>query len=254
MLTPTCFRFDLKLFVSLLNLIKMTIKYYLQPNPITPDPNDQKARVQPNNTLNFDDIIARCVKRGTTLTETDLRAAVRLYLSETGDAVAEGNNVTLPLVNLRPSITGTFNDVNDSFDSSRHTVKASCSAGIDLVQKMQTASVEKITGTVLSPDIVDFTDVKTNNHTQASKGNIGVITGSQLKFNPANAAEGIFFVNVATNAETKVADIAQRTEGKLMFLIPTSLTAGTYYVEVRRAYTNANSIRSDAFEQNLTVA
>lgn len=232
----------------------MSIKYYLQPNPITPDPNDQKARVQPTNTLVFDDIIARCVKRGTTLTETDLRAVARLFMSETIDAVAEGNNVNLALVNIKPSIAGIFSDVNDSYDSSRHTIKASCSAGLDLAQKMLNTGVEKITGSILSPDIVDFTDVKTNSHTQASKGNIGILTGSQLKFNPANAAEGIFFVNVATNAETKVVDVAQRTEGKLMFLIPVTLTAATYYIEVRRAYTNANSIRSDAFEQNLTVA
>jgi hypothetical protein len=80
-----------------------------------------------------------------------------------------------------------------------------------------------------------------------------VIIGSELKFNTANVAEGIFFVNVATNAETKVTEVAQRTEGKLMFMIPSTLVAGTYYVEVRKAYTSSNSIRSDAFETNLTV-
>lgn len=95
--------------------------------------------------------------------------------------------------------------------------------------------------------------MRTSTHTKASKGGIGIITGNELKFNPANAAEGIFFVTIATNAETKVTGIAQRTEAKLMFMIPSILVAGTYYVEVRKAYTNANSIRSDAFEQNLTV-
>ena len=69
-----------------------------------------------------------------------------------------------------------------------------------------------------------------------------------------NAAEGIFFVNTATNAETQVTDIAIRTEGKLMFMIPASLVAGTYKVEVRKAYTQAKTIRSDAFETILTVA
>jgi hypothetical protein len=38
-----------------------------------------------------------------------------------------------------------------------------------------------------------------------------------------------------------------------MFMIPSTLVAGTYYVEVRKAYTSSNSIRSDAFETNLTV-
>ena len=232
----------------------MSIKYYLQPNPITPDPNDQKARVQAIATLVFEDIIKRCIKRGTTLTETDVNAGVRLFMNEVADAVAEGYNVNLPLVNIKPSILGVFLNVNDSFDSSRHLIKASLSAGVDLQLRMLTASVEKIVGTVLSPDIVDFTDVRTNTHTQASKGGIGIITGSELKFNPDNAAEGIYFVNTANNAETKVTEVAQRTDGKLMFMIPDTLVAGTYYVEVRRAYTSAGTIRSDAFEQNLTVA
>jgi nucleoid DNA-binding protein len=231
----------------------MSIKYYLQPNPITPDPNDQKARVQPNATLGIDEIVKRIVKRGTTLTETDVRAVLRLSFDEIADAVAEGNNVNLSLVNIKPSVQGVFDSVNDSFDDSRHTVRASVSAGIGLQQKMGTASVEKMGSSIVSPDIVDFNDVRTNSHTQASKGGIGVITGSELKFNPANATEGIFFVNNATNAETKVTEVAQRTEGKLMFMIPSTLVAGSYFVEVRKAYTNANSIRSDAFETNLTV-
>lgn len=231
----------------------MAIKYYLQPNPITPNPNDQKARVQAIAILLFQDIIKRCVKRGTTLTETDLSAALKLVMNEVADAVAEGYNVNLGLVNIKPSIQGVFTDVNDSFDSSRHTVRASLSAGIDLAHRMAAASVEKITGSVLSPDIIDFLDVRTNTHTQVSKGAIGIITGTELKFNEANVTEGIFFVNKATNAETKVTEIAQRTEGKLMFMIPDTLVAGSYHVEVRKAYTSNNAIRSDAFEQNLTV-
>ena len=231
----------------------MSIKYYLQPNHITPDPNDQTGRVQPNNTLGVDEIVKRIVKRGTTLTETDVRAVLRLSFEEIADAVSEGNNVNLPLLNARPSIQGVFTDINDTFDVSRHTVKASLSAGLLLFNKMKTATVEKMGSSIVSPDIVDFTDVRTSTHSKASKGGIGIITGSELKFNTANVAEGIFFVNIATNAETKSTEIAQRTEGKLMFMIPNTLVAGTYYVEVRKAYTNAVSIRSDAFEQNLTV-
>jgi len=52
----------------------MAIKYYLQPNPITPDPTDQKSRVPANATLGFDEIVKRIVKRGTALTETEVRA------------------------------------------------------------------------------------------------------------------------------------------------------------------------------------
>jgi hypothetical protein len=58
----------------------MPIKYYLQPNPITPDPNDQSARVLPNASLSLNDIISKMMKRGTTVTEADARAVLNLFL------------------------------------------------------------------------------------------------------------------------------------------------------------------------------
>lgn len=232
----------------------MPIKYYLQPNPVTPDPNDQMARVLPTAILTINDIIKRVLKRGTTVTEADATAVLLLAFEEMSDAVAEGNHVNTDLVNLRPSIQGVFTNVNDSYDSSRHTLRASVSAGLQLSTKVSQSRVEKTDGSVISPDIIDFTDVRTSTSTQASPGGIGTISGSELKFNPANAAEGIFFINTATNAETKATEIAQRTEGKLMFSIPAALVAGTYRLEVRRAYTNAATIRSDAYDQLITVA
>ncbi len=231
----------------------MSIKYYLKPNYISSNPNDQAARVQAKNTFGIDEIVKRIVKRGTTLTETDIRAVLLLAFEEIADAVSEGNNIVLPLFNIRPTIQGIFTDMNDSFDASRHRMKASLTAGFILNKKMKSATVEKIATSIISPDIIDFTDVRTNTHNQASKGGIAIITGSELKYNPTNADEGIYFLNTATNAETKATEIAQRTESKLMFMIPDTLVAGIYYVEVRKAYTNAKSIRSDAYETNLIV-
>ncbi len=231
----------------------MAITYYLQPNPITPDPNDQMARVQANQVLGVDDIVKRIIKRGTTVNEADARSVLLLAFQEIADAVAEGNNVNTDLVNIRPSIQGVFANVSDSFDTSRHTLRASIACGILLNKVMSEAKVQKTDGNIVSPHIIDFHDVLTNTNTQASKGSIGIIVGSELKYNTANALEGIYFLNSATNTETKVAEVAMRTEGKLMFTIPASLVAGNYYVEVRRAYTKANTIRIGSFDQVLQV-
>ena len=43
----------------------MSLEYYLQPNPVTPDPNDQSARVATRGNLTEDDLAAELVKRGT---------------------------------------------------------------------------------------------------------------------------------------------------------------------------------------------
>jgi hypothetical protein len=231
----------------------MPIKYYLQPNPVTPDPNDQSARVLPNASLTLEDIIAKMMQRGTTVTEADTRAVLNLFFNVVSDEVADGNFVNLPLANIRVGISGVFTSITDSFDPSRHSIRATLSPGLLLSEKMQKVRLEKTLQPLPSPVILEFLNINTNTtNSVLTPGGIGQIVGEELKFNPDNPQEGIFFV-AADGTETKVQIIASRTEGKLVFSIPT-LPAGNYTLEVRRAYTKENIIRKGVLSDTLTVA
>lgn len=232
----------------------MPIKYYLQPNPITPDPNDQSARVLPNEVLDADGVIQRMLKRGTTVTETDIRAVLNLFYDVVSDEVAGGNNVNLPLVNLRPGIVGVFSSITDSFEPSRHTRKANLSSGVLLTQKIQRATVEKILQPIRTPVLLEFLDVNSGTiNSKVTPGGIGQVVGEELKFDIAKAEEGIFFI-AENNTESKVSVIATRTEGKLIFSIPATLSAGNYTLEVRRIYTKDNQVRVGALIDTLSIA
>lgn len=232
----------------------MAIKYYLQPNPITPDPNDQSARVLTNQTFGTDDIIRLMLRRGSTLTESDIRATLLLLFKVVTDEVREGHSVVLPICNIRPSITGVFASATDTFDTARHTIKATLSAGNDLYTQMLSASVEKVLQPTPAPFLVEFTDVVTaSTNSKLSAGGIGQVVGEELKFNPANAKEGIFFVALADGAEAKVAVVASRTEGKLVFSIPADLKKGSYRLEVRKAYGVALALRVGVLNDPLIV-
>jgi hypothetical protein len=234
-------------------LTAMPIKYYLQPNPVTPDPNDQSARVLPNASLTLEDIIAKMMQRGTTVTEADTRAVLNLFFNVVSDEVADGNFVNLPLANIRVGISGVFTSITDSFDPSRHSIRATLSPGLLLSEKMQKVRLEKTLQPLPSPVILEFLNINTNTtNSVLTPGGIGQIVGEELKFNPDNPQEGIFFV-AADGTETKVQIIASRTEGKLVFSIPT-LPAGNYTLEVRRAYTKENIIRKGVLSDTLTVA
>jgi hypothetical protein len=234
-------------------LTAMPIKYYLQPNPVTPDPNDQSARVLPNASLTLEDIIAKMMQRGTTVTEADTRAVLNLFFDVVSDEVADGNFVNLPLANIRVGISGVFTSITDSFDPSRHSIRATLSPGLLLSEKMQKVRLEKTLQPLPSPVILEFLNINTNTtNSVLTPGGIGQIVGEELKFNPNNPQEGIFFV-AADGTETKVQIIASRTEGKLVFSIPT-LPAGNYTLEVRRAYTKENIIRKGVLSDTLTVA
>ncbi len=231
------------------------IKYFLQPNPITTDPNDQSARIMSNATLNLQDIVTLATKRGTSLTETDLTAAANLMFDVITDEVANGNNITLPLVNIRPSIKGVFFSATDSFDSSRHIKRATLSSGLLLSSKMKSAKVEKITSIAPSPVLIEYADVNSGTtNSLLTPGGIGNITGEELKYNPDNADEGIFLVPLNEGETVKITVVATRTEGSLMFSIPAGLQAGPYRLEVRKAYGVNLTVRTGSLNETLEVS
>ncbi len=231
----------------------MAIKYYLQPNPITPDPNDQSARVVSNKVHDTDSITKEMLKRGSTITEADIRAVLNVFFTVVTDEVADGNSVNLPLVNIRSGISGVFTNITDSYDPSRHIKKANLSAGTDLIRKMNEARVEKINVATAAPALIAFTDVNSQTtNSILTPGGIGQIVGEELKFNPANAAEGIFFI-ATDNTATPVTVIASRTEGKIVFSVP-ALPAGSYTLEVRKGYGTTNLVvRCGALQDTLLV-
>lgn len=232
----------------------MPLKYYLQLNPITPDPNDRSARIETSNTLKMEDIVKRMMKRGTMVTESDVLAVLNLYNEVVSDEIANGATVNLPLANFRPSIRGTFRDANDSFDPSRHIKRASVSQGLLLAEKMRNAAVEKVTTSLPSPEITEFVDFNSGeSNAVLTPGGIGRVSGEELKFDQSQSDEGIFFV-ATDGSETRVEIIASLTEGQVMFQIPNTLTAGDYTLRIRRAYTSSRTIRTGQLDGNLTVA
>ncbi len=233
----------------------MSIKYYLQPNPITPDPNDQSARVISNQVHDLNSIIFEILRRGSTVTEADANAVLKLFFEVVSDEVAEGNSVNLPLVNIRPGISGVFSNLTDSFDGSRHIKKANVTAGVLLNEKLAAAKVEKVVQATAAPALIQFLDVNTQNtNSILTPGGIGQIIGEELKFNPDAAAEGIYFV-AADGRATKVDVLASRTEGKLVFSIPATLAAGSYILEVKKGYGTTNLVtRSGSLQDALQVS
>lgn len=214
----------------------MPIKYYLRPNSISPTPNSFAARINSGLIHNRESIIKEILKRGTTVNEADLRAAFNLEDMVISDEIAEGNTVNLPLVKFRPGIGGIFTSPADHYDASRHHKKVTISYGTLLKQKIEAATVEKITKPHNLPEIMGFTDVRTKSVNDiVSSGGIGELKGSWLKFNADNENEGIYFI-AEDKTEIKATEIASRTDGKLIFNIPQNLPPGKYTLEVRKSY------------------
>jgi hypothetical protein len=207
-----------------------------------------------NKIHDVDSITKEMLRRGSTITEADISAVLKVFFEVVTDEVCDGNSVNLPLVNIRPGISGVFASVTDSFDPSRHLRKANLTSGTQLMQRMAAATVTKISQPTAAPSLIEFLDITTQAvNSILTPGGIGQIVGEELKFSPGSALEGIFVID-ATGVATQVTFVANRTEGKLMFAIPPGLAAGNYTLEVRKGYGTANPVvRSGSLQDMLQV-
>jgi hypothetical protein len=219
----------------------MSVKFYLRPNKLGTAPGTQSAHVMSPNVLNSEHIIQEILQRHSTITEADVRAVLTVFYTVVSDEVAEGNTVNLPIVNLRPGITGTFESKTDRFDPTRHKGKVRASAGILVKQKVAGLKFVKANKPPRAPLPVMFKDVSSEQSGILTPGSIGIIYGEELKFNPSNPIEGIFLIS-QDGEEIKITHVATRTLKKLMFQIPDSLSPGKYTIEVRRAFGTINPI------------
>lgn len=80
------------------------------------------------------------------------------------------------------------------------------------------------------------------------------ISGSQLKFDPADPAQGVFFVQLSNQKETQVptVDVLDNTGGTLTFQVPDKLPKGDYTVVVRSTM-KGKALRDGKLQDTLTV-
>lgn len=230
-----------------------TIRYYLKKFRLH-STTDYKAIVTDYKVVDLDMFVDEMMKRGSSLTRPDLYACTNLMFRVAADIVADGNHLNLPLLNIHPSISGLFNHHTDSFDNSRHKVRASITAGTLLTATLNEARTEKVDPPLNTPRLLVFEDIATNQKdTVITPGGIGKIMGRKLDFNIDNPEEGLF-LKTADNDEHRISRFAEILPGKLVFSIPANLPPGNTTIIFRRFLKNAPAtIVEVAYDHPLTV-
>ena len=213
------------------------LKYALRENLLTAAPDDFMAQVQDVRSYTIDEIIDLMMEKGSTLTKADVKAVLQIYGEVVSTIIKDGSSVNTPLMNTSLSISGVFNGANDTFDKKRHTVNLNITAGTALKAALGKIKCEKTGTTSTDPYISEVKDIVSGAvNAELTKGGVVQVTGSRLKFDAKDAAQGIFFVP-ETGAPVRAAVIAENKPARLMAIIPADLAAGTYYIEVRTKYT-----------------
>lgn len=235
----------------------MPINYALFENNLTSDPDDFNAVVQITFSADTDALITRVLEQGSTVTEADLRASAADLVKATKSLLLEGARVHFfGLADFFPRVKGVFSGPTDTFDPARHSVDVAANPGSRVRQEVRAeATVNKVEAVKPAPNPIQFADNGSGTtNDQVTVGNIGEVVGSRLKFDTAQADEGIFFLATA-GGETKVATAAVQTNkpGKVIFLIPATLIAGTYNVEIRARVGGGTELRIGRLDPVLTV-
>jgi len=233
----------------------MPIHYALFENNVTSDPDDYAAVVQAIDSADLDALIRRMLERGSTTTRADILAVMEDAIGACESLLLDGMRVNFGgLVELFPRMRGIFTGVTDSFDPSRHSVDVGANPGIRVRQTVRDqATVTKDEAIKPSPNPLEYRDVGSDTtNDQVTPGNIGQLSGSRLKYDPAQADEGIFFLPTAGGAEIKVTTVQKNKPAQLVFLVP-ALMPGTYYLEVRARMRALADLRTGRLDAVLTV-
>ncbi|UTC64039.1 DUF4469 domain-containing protein [Treponema sp. OMZ 788] len=207
------------------------LKYCLRENLLTAKPDDYMAQVTDSRVFTLEDIVDRMVKRGTTVTRTDLAAIMQLYTQECTYIVEEGGSLNTPLINTSFSISGVFDGADDSFDAKRHSLNLNISSGLALKEALTKTKAEKTETASTDPYITAVCD-KLNGTTDTVKiGSVMEIIGSRLKFDPKDEEQGVFAVT-GTNA-IRCAAVVENKPARLIVILDPAVPPGDFTLEVR---------------------
>ena len=233
----------------------MPIQYALFENNLTADPADFMAVVQISGSADGDALVQDIIDQGSTVGKPDILAVTAALKLACQRRVEQGQRVNyFGMVEFFPRIKGVFTGATDVFDPARHRIDIGANPGSELREAVrQGATVAKVEAIKPAPSPIEYRDIGSDTtNDQLTPGNIGQLSGSRLKFDAAQADEGIYVVATIGGA-TKVATVQKNKPSQVVFLVPAGLIAGTYNIEVRARIAGGTELRIGRLDPVLTV-
>lgn len=228
------------------------MKYYLIDNVLTEDPNDLRPVTVEQKVNTEKEIIKMILYRCAGLTESQIASVLKEERAAIEQMLERGEGVATDLFSIKPRISGVFYSKTEAFDRSKHQIRLKMQPGASLLKTTEAITVERVEKAKLAPILSYFVDYATNTkNEQLTPGQMARIYGERLKFDPADAAQGIFFIS-NKDIETKVVTVADNLPKSLTFNVPV-LAKGTYRLVVRANH-KMKQVRSGELEDVLTVA
>lgn len=219
-----------------------TLNAWLRPNLLTDAPNDFIAVPVIVGSIGITEIIDELKKEGMEIkTETAVDILSR-FNRKVAEMLTQGYSVNTGLAYIKPAIKGVFTD--KTWNPEKHSIYFNMVQGVVLREIAKTAKAE-ILGEQSSPmSIFSITDKATGKTDGTlTQGKNTEIKGTYIKIAGDHSDNGIYFTNVETKAKIKVeaSDIVINEPSRLMILVPATLEAGNYELNITTQYSQGTT-------------
>ena len=235
----------------------MTIKYHLLKSHLTSSNNKYLAKVEEGNSYDLVAIVEKMAEEGSTLTKSDILAALNSFFETVTKITKEGGIINLDLFKSSFSIQGVFDDITKGFNPKEHEIKLNLVAGEILKELLPKMHVEKTATMDNLPTIEQVEDLKTKSiDDQISTDGVVYLYGNNIKVSGENANNGIFLIDAANNNKTKIDTLIENEPSKIIFRAPANLAKGKYTLEITTQYAKSGNLkdpRTGIFQKTLNV-
>lgn len=210
------------------------IKYFAQPNRLnTPNAPAYLPRAVRTGTVGQDQVLDFITQEGTTITRAEALAVFNGITKALGHFLSLGYHVNLPFADFRPTVQGRI-DTQDPVAAGGNLAPAvRVKAGSAIRGVLSGVSVMAVDKSAPSVTVFSFQNLRDQSTTALQASDLCVIRGQGLSFDPAQLADGVFFVSAADQSEHRADQYAHTGHRSATFKAPAQLTAGKYSIVVR---------------------
>lgn len=227
---------------------------------LTERKDDRFGRVVTTRSLTDDDLIAIAVSRRTDLNPTTLKASMDILQGIAIEQIANGASVSFGLGYFSLAVNGVFIGDNATWDSSIHNLSIRVSPTADLRNAVK-SSVVNVRGMAASGLFINSaTDVASGEtNSRLTPGGGMNLTGSKIKIDGDNAANGINLTNQATTNVYSIplTSLLVNDPSKISFIVPATLVPGDYVLSITTQYSSPSQMlkepRTYTFDYILNV-
>ena len=134
--------------------------YYLQRNPLA---KGFIAKTVTVNTYTDKEFISEMHQEDNSISEQDIKDVMKLLVKTSAKILSMGNAIIIPnFLKISPSVKGTFETADESFDDKKHYVNVNCSVSQLFISDLQKLiKVEKVDKPINIPHVVMVKENKT---------------------------------------------------------------------------------------------